>query len=562
MAQIIKFDLSKEEYLELAVKTFADGDAEKSIIYLTKALHIDEHFTEASLLLAQIYSTLGATEISNAVLFDALGLHPDGENEDRVLYSLAMNYLDLGQPDVAEYYLRDFDGEFEFGIPSEEPINERRGSFRVVYPRDDDYYEMLIEKAYSLVRERKFDEAIALLSEVDPKSKSADAANHVVLVCLMMKNDLDSVIENALKMLKINDSLAVRCTLATAYMMEERLSDAYATVEDILKTDYTRVEDILLLLPLLVNLEVHPQVVKYTKRVLDNLQLQPNTMIWLSQGLYNLGQRDEARKVMLKVRNIYGKYSPAQYFLDLYATNPDSVGYSMSLPHIEKLTRYKALEEYLKLGTVDFSRALISDPALRSLIEWAFDDDNEKLEFILVSKLDSVKSAWVKEFYRKQLISSDLSFELMARLLTSLLDNGYVLDVDVVAQDRFKEVSVCLPDAYYKLPRILRDAVGYSVCDIIFTDEEPNLYLDRLRVIVNDIVSLDEDGKVRFANTSAERVSLFRSMRTLVGVLLAMVYCDEDDIKKETIERYGLNVRTFDKYYDLLFGGGNGRKKE
>ena len=55
---------------------------------------------------------------------------------------------------------------------------------------------MLISKAYELVRERKLDEAIALMDEVDPRSKSKNAANHIVLVCLMMKNDIDSVIAN------------------------------------------------------------------------------------------------------------------------------------------------------------------------------------------------------------------------------------------------------------------------------------------------------------------------------------------------------------------------------
>lgn len=81
-------------------------------------------------------------------------------------------------------------------------------------------------------------------------------------------------------------------------------------------------DEILMILPLLVNLEMHAEVVKYTKRVLATLDLQPNTMIWLSQALYNLGQKDEARKVMLKVRTIFGEYSPADYFCSFTSKIP------------------------------------------------------------------------------------------------------------------------------------------------------------------------------------------------------------------------------------------------
>lgn len=563
MAEIIDFKLSKEEYIELADKSLREGSAEKSINYLTKALELDERSAEASIKLAQIYSGLGATAISNAVLFKTLGKHPDEEDESRIFYQLALNFLELGDMDVVSYYLRDFEGDFDIEyMESEQSANAQAGGFRLAYPKGDDYYGMLIEKAYSMVRERNFDEAIELLKEVDPRSKSADAANHVILVCYMMKNDLDRVIDAAEEMLKIKDSLAVKCSLATAYMMEEKPSEAYRVLDEILQKDYTRLEDMLLLLPILINLEVHAEIVKYTKRVLDNLNLQPNTMIWLSQGLYNLGQKDEAKKVMHRVYNIYRDYSPAKFFLELYEQNAEKVEYSMSLPYNERFARYKHIEEYLKTGTVDFARALLSDPALKKLINWAFIDGNEKIEFMLIAKLDTVKNSWIKDFYREQLLQPELSFELMSRLLSSLLDNGYILEADVVAQDRFKSVCVCLPDTFYHLPRIFRDAVGYCVCDIIYTDEEPDEYLDRLRRIVNEVVGFNEEGKLVYLKPKTEKIALFRSMRTLVGVLLAKVYEDDEDPRENTIERYNLNARTFDKYYRIIFGDEDGRNKE
>lgn len=571
MAQIIGFNLSKEDYFNLADDAFSKGDSEKSIVNLNKALNVDDRFFEASLALATVYSSLGVWDLSNATLYKTLSKHPDKDTRDRIFYQLAMNFMDVNQPEVAEYYLQDIAEAYDIQMPEGDgnATNGIEGGFHVVYPKGEDYYEMLIERAYELVRARKFDDAIALMDEVDARSKSKNAANHIVLVCLMMKNDIDSVIANAQKMLAENgDSLAVKCTLATAYLMEEKVQEAYEVLDEILQKDYKSMEDILMILPLLVNMDMHAEVVKYTRRVLESLDLQPNTMIWLSQGLYNLGQRDEARKVMVKVRNIFGEYSPAEYFLELYKTEPEKVAYSMNLPYVERVRRYKILDTVIKLSPVDLATVLdINDDdamQIKKLIEWAFRDDNENLKFLILDKLALVDCEWVDDFIREQLISVDLSFELMSRLLFCLVHektNKFCLNFDVVAQDRFKSIRYVLPGAYYKMPNVLRNAVSYCISDIVFTDEEPNIYLAKLTEIVNKIVRL-EDGKAKYTNPRYAKISTMKSMRTLVGVLLAKVYEEDDPLNMRllTIERYSLNTATFDKYYKIVFGEEDGRQ--
>ena len=570
MAQIIGFNLSKEDYLNLAETAFKNGETEKSITNLDKALAIDKRFVEASLALAGVYASLGAWEISNATLYKALAKHPCADDRDRIFYQLAMNFLDVNLPDVAEYYLRDIADAYDLQLPEDmgsmggEPQDE---GFRVVYPKGEDYYEMLISKAYELVRERKLDEAIALMDEIDPRSKSKAAANHIVLVCLMMKNDIDSVIANAQKMLaEDGDNLAVKCTLATAFLMENKMAEAYAVLDQILEKDYTNMEEILMILPILVNMEMHAQVVKYTRRVLEKLDLQPNTMIWLSQALYNLDQKEEARKVMLKVRTIFGEYSPADYFLQLYKQNPDKVAYSMNLPYVEKIARYKDLDEFLKMSPFELQLVIFDHDEqsahMKKLIEWAFADDNENLKLMLVDKLALVNSQWVSDFLRRQLISTDLSFDLMSRLVFCLVQENTVrFKFDVVAQDRFKSIDMVFPNAFHKLGGILHGAVAYCVSDIVYTDEEPNMYLATLTNIVNSIVTLDENGKLKYSKPAYKRIANMRSVRTLIGVLLCKVYeCDADDMREQTIERYNLNEKTFDKYYKMIFGEDDARE--
>ena len=566
MAQIIGFNLSKEDYFNLADDAFIKGDSEKSIVNLNKALDIDDRFFEALLALATVYSSLGVWDISNATLFKTLFKHPDNDTRDRIFYQLAMNFLDVNQPEVAEYYLQDIADAYDIQLPEsiQDAKSEKDGGFHVIYPKGEDYYEMLIERAYELVRRHKFDEAISLMDEVDSRSKSKNAANHIVLVCLMMKNDVDSVIVNAQKMLKEDgDSLAVKCTLSTAYLMEDKVQEAYNVVDDILQKDYTSMEDILMLLPILVNMEMHAAVVKYTRIVLKNLDLQPNTMIWLSQGLYNIGQRDEARKVMLKVRNIFGEYSPADYYLDLYKTEPEKVAYSMNLPYVERMRRYKALDEFFRRFPVGMDMLDSNDKEaleIKKIIEWAFaDNSNEELKFAILDRLALVNSDWGKDFIKRQLISVDLSFELTSRLLFCLTHesvNKFCLNFDVVAQDRYKSIKMVLPNVYYnyKVPTVLANAIDYCIADIIYTDEEPNIYLAKLTDIINDIMRV-EDGKAKYTEPRYIKISAMKSMRTLVGVFLAKVYEEDDEnMRALTIDRYGLNKTTFDKYYKIVFG--------
>ena len=486
---------------------------------------------------------------------------------------LAMNFLDMNQADVAEYYLADYADMLGIDFQELEEMQaaseQKRGGFHVVYPHGEDYYEMLIEKAYGLVKEHKFDEAIALLDEVDPRSKSKDAANHVVLVCLMMKEDIDGVIDNAKKMLKENpDSLAVRCTLSTAYLMEDKQQEAYEVVDDLLTKDFTRMEEILLILPILVNLNMHAQVVKYTKRVLENINSQPNTMIWLSQALYNIGAKEEAKKIMHRVLTIYGDYSPADYFLSLYAKEPDFVEYSMNLPQQERLDRYKKIHDFLILQPA-VAETLLDTPLdkddslyaykqeLKKLIRWAFLDGNVQIEKLLVDTLSIIGSRWGEEFLRDVLISSDLPFDLMAHIVRTMMIRKHV-HFDVVARGIFKEISFDLPDAYFKLSAFFQEVATQGILDIIYNDVEPNEYIGRYVKLMDSIVNLDESGKVVFAK---QKVAKLKSAKTLVGVLLCKVYeDDEEDPRPDTIEGYDLKIRTFEKYWRILFGEDDGRK--
>lgn len=562
MSKIIKFGLTKEDHLQLGKKAFQDSDIEKSVKILKNAIEKYGRFTEASIALSEVYDSIDALDMSNAVLFSALASKPEEDDRDLLFYQLAMNFWTARKYDVAEYYLRDIAEKFDLQLPDgfSEGMSPTNNKFTVVYPHGDDYYQMLIERAYELIREEKFDDAIALMDRIDPSSKSKTVANHVALVCLMMKNDIDGVIFNAKKILQEDpENLSAKCTLTTALLMEERTTDAYEELDDILKRDYTDTEEILMLLHLLVNMEMHSEVVKYTKRLLERFDYQPNTMIWLSQALYNLGQKEEAMRVMKKVDVIYGPYFASEFFIELYNTNPEHVAYTIGVPYLQKIKCRRELENFLKMTDSQICESLTSgdgdaDTPLKRLLYWIFANEEESVKTVVLDRICAVVCKWGERFARNQLISGNLSFELMSRLMCYLFEYApNNCEFCVVAQDRFKDVRIVFPKACGIMPTNLERAYIYCLADIVFTDEEQNYYIERLTDIINGIVTVDENRKLSFKRKK-ESITRLKSLRTLIGVLLCKVYEEDEDAYEVTTARYGVNKKTFDKYYKIVFG--------
>jgi len=574
MAKLIKFNLSKYEYLDIAEAASNEGNSEKCIVNVRKALEQDDKFCEAYIVLAREYGTLGLQELSDRFLFKALSCRPDEEQTLDIYQLLAGNLLDMNENDSAEYHLQTladfYDVDFSFDDFVEQSRPKDRG-FRIVYPKTDDYYESQIKKAYALLRERRFDDAIAAVDEIDEDSKYKDSADNLVLACLMIKQDIDGAIDNAKKILERNPhSVTAKSTLIGAYLIEGKEAEAQALLDEVLENDIVNIEDVFRILPLLVSLKRHVEVVKYAKRTLESLHSQPDTMMWLSQGLYNVGAKDEAKKTMRKVLNIYGDFSAAQYYLDLYEQNPDTVEYSLGYPQEEKVNRFKKLHELLLLDPVALEILLDTatdddDPLKdkkeesKKLFEWAFFEGNTQIENVIIDVLDQSDSRWGRGFLREQLITPNLPFEVMCHILHTFLVKRRQ-KFFVVARNIFKEIDFELPKAFFSLPSVWHWAVEQTAYDIIYNDVEPNVYLARLKQTVDSMVAIDENGDAVFSNSKLEKL---KSEKTLVGVLLCKIYEDDvEDPRPDTIESYGIKERTFDKYWKLLFGEDDGQFEE
>ncbi len=567
MAEIISFQNSKEDFFRLAKKAVDEGKREKAISYLDQAIALDERYFDAHIMRASVYSDIGEYHMSNVMIYRALALEPDETTDDILWGSLGFNFLQMGDKDAAYYYLRDFGDDVEIGVEEDADVKAVKAALGDNFSGPMEHGAAALMNAYRLLAERKFDKAAAIVRAVPDDAPYSDEANHLEVMTYILRNDFDGAIYAANSILWRKDVLSVRCALATVYIMEERMDEARVTAEKLLDREYEKAEEIFAVLPVFLSCEMHEAVLKYTEKLLDKVKLMPNVMLWCSQAQYNLGMKAEARRTLYRMKSLYREFCSADYYLTLYAKNPKRVEYAVAtadaLPYSERMGRKRLIKDYYeRMNGATFEAAIENDDELFELMRWAIAENIDELSGVLINKMAAAGGRKAEKFLRDMLIIPGLGFITVSRLVCALVEvcGGSAADFYVVAQDRFKHIELEMPDAYAVMPSKLRDATECAITDIIYADEEPNYFLQRLTEIVNGIVNLGADGKaVMRDGLHKADIAAMRSFKTLVGVLLVKTY-EEEDPKEYTLERYDISARTFNKYYEIIFGEKNGEK--
>jgi tetratricopeptide (TPR) repeat protein len=563
MADIFNFNLKAGEYLSLADKSFKTADIEKSVAYVRKALEMEPNNIEALQFLAGVYSDLGCYEISNKVLFRAYAQSKSDAQKVSCVAALVSNFYELSDYDTAEYYLNSISSKWhkfnemsdlEVAFDEDDEEEDYKEGFSLVYPRTEEFYFNALEDAHDAIQDKEYDEALEILEVFEPGVPFYDSSNHLKLVCYLLKNDIDRVIIEAEEMLKITDFLPIRCTLVTAYMLEEQTQTAMKLLDGILAKDYNRVDEITALLPLLVNFDMHADIVKYTKRLLDLSELQPQTMMWLSQGLYNLGQRTEAVKVMRRIQTLFGEFTPAEFYLAHYAKQPEKVEYCLGLPPAEMIDRQSKLRRFLSSSDDECVKALVYNKETSALVRWCFREADDGALLALASKLNDCYCSAVEKIYLETLVTKNVDARLGSLILEGLIKHKTQLNCHVTIEDRCKEVYLRVPEAIRKLPNKYIVSFAAAVYETIQNTDFPVEGLARLTDFVNGFCTLDEKGRLKWLISGGDRAAKFKSARALLcAFILKSAQVKNEDIRR-LCDFYGVEISTLIKYLKILDG--------
>ena len=422
----------------------------------------------------------------------------------------------------------------------------------------------MLQRAGEAFADERPDDAIRYLDELgDAPEPYLTMAQRLRTVCLFAKGDLDRVISVCEEIEKKSPDADNKVTLAAAYCFQGRYDDVDRVLDEVLAADDIPEYVTLKLLHLLVERQRDADILQITEKLSRHARLWHASEMFRSEALYNLGKRQEAVRVMKRVDNVFGEFSAAHYYLGIYEGEPEKVPYGCEMPQECQLAIVRGIKQITDGGDVTrLQRALTYDAAFNRDLRWVIDNCADIIACPVLMYLSDIRSRAVEKIFRDRLIGVRLSFDQMTLIIDYLVGGGLSVQFDIVAQGRFKNVDFRLPACFRALPKKFKSAVYRTACDIVFTDEDPTYYLDRLCAIVEDLVTADAHGEPVWKRRSGRKIAKLRSEVTMIGVLLSEVYRDDPDPDEDAMERYELSPRTFYKYRAIFFGDDDARVRD
>lgn len=564
MAEIFDFNLTSKQYLHLAIDRHRKGDSTTAAVYARSAIKADKKNISAYLVLAVIYADDREYELSNQVLY--YGIHEcKAWNNSQVRRGLTLNFMHMDMFDVALHYTTESNDDLNEIIESEldadfEDFDD--SEFHLVYPRTDEYYGRLIGKAIELAECDEIDEALKILESIPSSTLCKAQADRAMVMICTMDGNTDRALELGERLLEKNpDNVKLRSTVAGILLMRNEYEAAKKVADRIWDNEIDDLEEALTLVPVAARLDFHDRIVQLIDVVIKKDDTPPKEMLHLfSQALYNIGERDEARRVMADLRDYFGEYGNAKYFLELFASEPDKVSYGFDIPEDRKKILLKNVNDMMSLSDSE-------------LIEFSkkHTDDCDNMDYYFKTALTSgdvnlICRAIVRMQYAEKigdgairhcLVTDGLSYRVLSALMFALMDmNTYedTVEFDIVVQDKYKRVRINMPMTYGFLPRTLLNGIRFAYSDIIFSEDEPNEFLDMLTDIIDDIMILNDDCTLGFSKKRFEKLRGIRDSAAFAGALIYRIFIDEVDEYEDIIERRGVNARLFKKYYKIMFG--------
>ncbi len=554
MAKIIDFKLGSADYHELGVRALSEGKAEKAIGYFKTACGLDDDCASYTAL-GCAFAELRALDVSNAVLYVAMSKARSEDEEDGALWQLCSNALEQGDAEAAAYYLcclgEDDSAVFAAADSEGEP------KFRMAKKADAEFYETQLYYANEALADNDLEGAMRAVDEMgDAPEPYRTTAQRIKTLCLFAKGDFDKVVALAEQMVKEDPSLDNKATLATAYSVQERDEETDALLDEIMATEKLPVEIALKVMPMLIARVRDADVLRAAETVSGNSRFKQFSEMYRSEALWNLGRKTEAVRAMTALNNIYGVYCPAGYYLKLFRDEPSRVPYGHDWPRAATLEFVNKVRSVCVTEEASAIRdALAYDVQFNEALRWVLYHAPDAVACPTLLCVSRVTNRTVEKLFRDRLIGLDLSFDAMAIILDHLLGGGTSMEFDIVTQNRFKRVDFVLPRTYRVLPKHLHNAVYRAACDIVYTDETPGVYLERLAGIIDELAGFKLGGRdIAWKTKNGKKIAMLRSEETMIGVLLARVYADDPDPDEDAMERYGLNERSYYKYKKIFFG--------
>ncbi len=556
--EVLQFENGEKRYLRLA-ESAADGGrlVDALGLYLSA---LEKRFSLETLAdIGDIYADMGIYELSNKYWFKYMEAAP-AEKVGVAAEELAMNFFYMDNIVAAGYYFHkkaSVDGFISWETMDPEIYNyfheaaDKRKLYYVAYPESGKDYSRELKDAKIALTLGDFDTAEKLYRSVPVGSDKYELATDGLSVTLMLqKKDEKAIAANKEYIKNAGENLSVLCNLSGIYGLSKDKQKSAYYYEKAKEKDDKSFDAALKLAACALDLNIHEDVVKYVKRIVDERPYDKDMRFFLAIGylnckMYQAGYEEFSYVLRLdredRITEFYCKFCKKLIEGKSSFEKKLPLKYELDLPNFEAKRR---IDEVNKIYNGEKGKEKYSEKDFKDLLLWAIKREDGG---IAEKALASIALWYDKrsEIFKEVLMDPDIKNGVKETLLIFLIAEGYTGKISMVASNIFvKFKPKKLPfekldgGAYFKL--------GYAVCMARLAFSDLSDY-DKIAVGATKVFKKFGDKLFDKNSDKSEIASLIAIESGLDGV---------SDIKAASI-LFGVREKRIKQIYDLLDGDNN-----
>ena len=420
--KIVPFERGADFIHQRAMKNLRDNNIVEALELMRSAVEKSPENDDYRLELAQLLCDAGCPLSSNRLLLDMLARN---SNTDECLYGLAINQLNMNNPEVARKLLRmcktastnadlcdqveQLSGELDMYEALNRPSNRRM-----------ERASAITDEACERMRSEDITGAIALFKRaIEMDSKQMDI--HALLgMAYMMNGDTDKAINCATTAaMNCGSNIRTLCVAAQVFVMAEIDEKAHELLNRAIEADADVMERRMLVFSLF-EAGMYEEALGVARSSLieipcDKLMLHSMAVISLN---IDAGS-DTAEKYWKRIMRIDPEDTVAEYYLKAAQENrlkPEELTCEYQVPRNELMRRYLLIAETLNHDLFTVAESWRSDDEFRRLISWCLLSGDMRFRDAAITLLASIDDEEAQSQLREYLMRADSGLDTIARV--------------------------------------------------------------------------------------------------------------------------------------------------
>ncbi len=448
--KIVPFDRGADFVHQRALKNRRDNNIIDALELMRKAVEASPENEGYQMDLAELLTELGCLTQSNQVLLDMLN---KGARKDECLYSLAINQLNMNNPDAAKKLLRmclddsakspirdqarALSGEIEMYEALNRPMTRRLERMLII---SDMACDKLRREDYPGAREL-FERAISM-------DKSQRDVRALLAMTYMLLGRIEEAILNAEDAIREpGTTLRALCVAAQVFNMAGDEARARAALARAMEFRPDGLEMRMLIFSLF-ELKMYKEARGCAQDGLTDAPYDRPLLHAMAVTSICAGESPEkAARFWQRIARIDPEDTVAAYYCRAAAENkidPEELSCEYQVPRAEMLERFKYITDKLDGDLAQLGEDWKADVRFRTMLAWCLTASDRRFREAAVTLLSSIDDPQAESQLREYMLRVDTGFDMTLRAATMYRMRG--LDVRRILPPYMEKSDGLMPD--------------------------------------------------------------------------------------------------------------------